>query len=813
MTLLIYLVAGAAIALVAKFLERPLDGKVLAILCVLPLLFLFPGAFSSKTILPVDQVRLFPPWNGLGATGTPRNPNLNDVATQFVPWAKAVRLAWKERSLPLRNRWNGCGTALAANGSSAVFSPLTFLMFLLPLANAFTLAAAVKLLIALTGMWLWLRELGVSHGAAIFGAVTFSFSFTMTPWLLFPHTAAICLWPWALFLAERIHRGAAASRGFWPLAVLLAMISLAGHIESAASLALFWFSWLASRRLMGERAIGAATAKLITAAVVALGLSAFFLLPQVFAILASNRFVLARKPLWSDFFSLAPHLPVWPKGVVTTLFPRALGDGISSPMIPGAAGSFPEMALGYCSVVVAIGILLSLRPGSPRNGRAVALFLPLLFGLGIATGCWPAAEIAGHIPLIKMMLPLRLLSWIALAGPAIAAAEIDRFCADLSRGRIPLLGFAVASASVASLAVSVYLHFRPLHAATGGLHVQRNALVITLLVAGAAMLATTLASFRPRALSALPLVLAVITGVELFRQGQSLYRFGSPAELFPSTPLIRFLAKQAPHYRVVGDGSAVYPNTNVFAGLEDIRTHDPLERRDYVEFLDVTAGYAPGEYFKHVANLDASVLSFLNVRYLVAAPGQKAPGERWLPVYTGQDGVVFENRQSLPRALVTPRVHLLRPAVAPSSFTVGNANALFGSRFPEMTKRDDWARTTYVLGPAEQILQNNEARISGYRESINNVSFHVSANSLSSRVLVATSIVQDGGWTARDGEGRTLETTLANGPFLAVWAPPRAGLVYLDYSPPGFRTGILLSLATLFLISVCSIWARRRNIP
>src|ERR1700687_2756410 len=174
-----------AVAAVARWIGRSIPIGLLVVFVLLPVVFLRPGFLPARTVLPVDHAVAYPPWQ-TAATPLPRNPNLNDVMTQFAPWAKAVRAAWKEGELPLRDRWNGCGTPLAANGTSAAFSPLTFLMMALPLAQAFTFAAAVKLLLVLAGMWLWLTELEVSTGAALLGAVAFAFSLTMTPWLLFP---------------------------------------------------------------------------------------------------------------------------------------------------------------------------------------------------------------------------------------------------------------------------------------------------------------------------------------------------------------------------------------------------------------------------------------------------------------------------------------------------------------------------------------------------------------------------------------------------------------------------------------------------
>src|SRR5215831_4210550 len=199
---IVYLASVAALLWVVRWVGRPIPARFSFVFAVLPIAFCAPGFFGGRTVFPVDQVRIFTPWAAPAAG--PRNANLNDVATQMGPWAKAVRSAWKEGSLPWRDRWNGCGMALAANGQSAAFSPFTFVSLLLPLAVAMTWTTAFKLVAALIGFWLWMAEMERSPASALFGAISFAFSLTMVPWLLFPHSSVFCLWPWALFALERV---------------------------------------------------------------------------------------------------------------------------------------------------------------------------------------------------------------------------------------------------------------------------------------------------------------------------------------------------------------------------------------------------------------------------------------------------------------------------------------------------------------------------------------------------------------------------------------------------------------------------------
>lgn len=754
---LLYASITLAVAGAARWLRSPIPFRLVVLLFLLPLLFFAPVFFAKRTILPIDHLRM-PPWSESYFPGY--NPYLNDVMTQFVPWAQAAREAWAEGSLPLRNRWNGCGSPLAANGSSAVFSPLSLLGLLLPLSAAFALAAVAKLFLALAGTWLWLKSLHASEGAALFGAVAFSFSLSMTPWILFPQTALLCLWPWSLFAMEKLRDPACAGRAFWLLTGVFTLWPLSGHIESAASGAAFAGLWLLARFLARDLPDARSVfAKLLLAAAIALCLSAFSLLPQIHAIFASNRFAIAGKPFWSTHLAWLPHGPVWGNGLFTPFFPRALGDGIASPMVPGTAGSFPEMALPHFGILGWAAALLVLRPGL-RGRTTLTLLAPLCVGLGAAVGLWPFAEAVSLAPGLKLMYPLRFFSWVPLAGAAIAALELDRLLRDARSNRRVLISCSLVAAGLALFAVAVYARFHGLHLAAGGLLSQKRALGAALcMLLLFALVSLLFASGRLAARrSLLPFVLSLLGAAELFYQGKRLYSFEK--EPPPrSDGLISFLQareRALPAFRVVGEGAFLFPNTNVFARMEDIRTHDPVERRDYVLFLDSAAGYPPSDYFKHLADLHDPVLDLLNVRYLLTRPGSPPPGGRWTRVYSGADGAAYEN----PRALLR-------------------------------------------VFPTE-----GGATVRAYGERTNSAFFRAQVAPGAGPSLVKTSLVQDGGWSARDERGEPLPLTRANGPFLALSLPPGEHRVALSYTPPGMRVGAAASLTTMLGLLLAAAYRR-----
>ena len=238
------------------------------------------------------------------------NENLNNITMQFVPWAQAVRIAFREGALPWRNRWNGAGMVLAATASRARFIPPCSSGA--PCRSPPPSASSRRSRFPRThgDMAVAARAAPVIRGG-IFGAVAFSLSVTMTAWVLFPHTAVISLWPWALLAIELLRREDGRA-GFWTATCVLTVWALGGHPESAASGAAFALVWLLARSALRDLPDWRRLARrLIVAAAAATGLSAFLLFPSVLAILASNRLGYWGV-FWEPHLSLAPHGPIWP---------------------------------------------------------------------------------------------------------------------------------------------------------------------------------------------------------------------------------------------------------------------------------------------------------------------------------------------------------------------------------------------------------------------------------------------------------------------------------------------------------------------
>lgn len=786
---LLLLVAGVGAA--ARFLASEIPRGRLGLFLLLSVLP-YPRAFvTDRTPLPLDHAMYVLPWMGQGQP-PPNNPNLNDVMTIVVPWAKAARVAFKEGSLPLWDRWNGCGTPLAANNVSTALSPLTLVTLLWPLARATTLMSSIKLLLAASGMWLWVRRLGASARASDFAAVAFALSFSFTPpWLYFPHSAVLCLWPWTLFLVERADDHAGRTRVVAALTAVFVFTALAGHPETGVMDLLFVALWIAARWATGGlRRPAAVLSAVAWAAALSLGLTAFLLIPSLYAIAASGRLGAMSEPYWAPILSWVPHGPQW-RAFPTAVFPHTLGNGIQSPRLPLAGGSFPETGLGYFGIIGWAAALLFLRPGSPRRRVEWILVALILVGFGVSVGQWPMAEIFGRLPGLRLLFPVRFHSWVALSGAALAAFELDRLALDLPRRRGAAWTAAAVPLALAASAVLVFRRYAPEHALAGGAAFQIRQLVTVLLALGAAAALILVLRRRPAILAS---GLAVLCGAELLSQWQLISKpLYSPAGLFPPTPLIRFLRGRPGPFRVAGAGAVLFPNTNVFAELEEVRTHDAMERRDYLAFLDATCGYRY-QYFKVLRDLDASALDFLNVRYVLTPPGGPSPGARWRLAYDGGDGRAFENANVLARAFVPERIRFVVPAAAERE-PLTDARESFGGAFREITANKNWGETAWVLADRSGEEGGGGAAISDFRETTNTAAFRADVGGDGAWVVL--SMVQDGGWSAREEKtGAELTLLRANGPFLALRLPAGEHRILLRYRPPGFAAGLGIGALT-----------------
>jgi hypothetical protein len=254
-------------------------------------------------------------------------------------------------------------------------------------------------------------------------------------------------------------------------------------------------------------------------------------------------------------------------------------------------------------------------------------------------------------------------------------------------------------------------------------------------------------------------------------------------------------------FRVIGVGAMVYPNVNAMYGIEDVRAHDPMAFDRYMGFLALTAGLqtGPEHYHPWYENASASVLDFLNTRYLMQGPYEPPPEptDRWKQVYEGLDGKIYENLHVLPRFYAVRNVIL--------EFR----DHLF---YQKLRDHNDWANTALLerldLEAKQQDRDFFAPRPGDAPVAVTRV---VESSPTSYRVqataprwsLVVSSIPAWPGWKVVRN-GKKIEPIRVNGAFLGFAVPPGSSDVRVDYSPWTWWVGVALALSGICALAVLS---------
>jgi hypothetical protein len=753
--------------------------RVAALFYALVLIFLFPVLTQDVVNVSADGLKEIPPWAYHTTDWHPINGELNDLPLQIVPWAHQVRESWKSLTIPLWNAAAGCGYPLLANGQSSGFSLIRLLALPLPLGQAMTAEAAMKILIALTFMYLYCRRRYSELGSVV-AAISFGFGGFLIGWLHFPIATAACFAPAVLYAIDLLAECVTEARFLFAVAIAVLVI-FAGHPETMAHLALFAIAYALW--------IGVTTPKLfktlIAVAVVAVLLAAPYLAVVVEGVPKSRRY----RELKVNPLSRIVGYGDW-RCAVMLVQPHFFGR---APLEKPWAPSETEPLGGYAGALAIAAWLATLVDTIVRRRfRSLEFFFALatLASLGVMFN-WPVFSHVMHA-LLPMMAHARVRLLFVLSISIQAAAMFDT-----ARRKPALIGVAAVSAFLFVLLHRVPFPDRYWYATA----------VLTMMPSVAVLALASLAILTRQRWLALALVAAI--ALELFTVGRNRNPFVPGELLYARTPLIdalQELQRNAPRnapFRIAGTGAVLYPNSHAVLGFEDVRVHDPMANQRYLDFMELVGGLEIASYHPWLEKqIELPTLDFLNVRYVAGYTATVMRDEdRFRLVWKGSDGTIYENRH------VLPRFYAVRNVVAVFDRT------LFRRRLQQLS---DWQQTALVdqlkleqpqmhddffrpRPPGAPVAKATivDAKPDAYR-------LHVSAPRWS---LVVSSVAWWRGWRV-ERNGKRIEPIRVNGAFLGFAVPPGESDVRVWYAPFSFRIGAAVSLLTL--AALIAIGIRRR---
>jgi uncharacterized membrane protein YfhO len=270
---------------------------------------------------------------------------------------------------------------------------------------------------------------------------------------------------------------------------------------------------------------------------------------------------------------------------------------------------------------------------------------------------------------------------------------------------------------------------------------------------------------------------------------------------YPTVPILEALPRDGEPYRVAGLRSAFKSNMAAMYELEDVSGYQAMRNRRLYATYPLWVG--PKESHLHnaqVTDLRRPFLSFLNVRYAIAAASDKAPG-KWRVVAADRGAVLYENPAVIDRAFVPDRVRLGVPAE---------------KIMRQMKAQKDFSRVAWIEAATEGGAGNRPVKEENgpgqVRTSRRVRGLHMEVD-MDGPGWVVVSQTAWRGWRASSA-GHDLPLRFANTAFLAFHLDTGHHLVDLEFLPRSFVTGraiTLTALVSLIAIGLFHLIRRRRR--
>lgn len=144
--------------------RHPTHAPYIALFFILPLIVFFQQTIGGKTLLPLDNLYQYAPYNTyretIGVPEIPHNALVSDLVLQNVHWKAFIRQSLNMGEIPLWNPHQLSGVPFLAAGQQSAFYPLGILYYLLPLASAYGWFMVVNLGLAGIFMYAFSSPLG-----------------------------------------------------------------------------------------------------------------------------------------------------------------------------------------------------------------------------------------------------------------------------------------------------------------------------------------------------------------------------------------------------------------------------------------------------------------------------------------------------------------------------------------------------------------------------------------------------------------------------------------------------------------------------
>lgn len=755
-------------------------------------IFFYKSIFLGNIPFPGDLlISEYKPWQtysylGYNPGSIPHKAQYPDTIRQLYPWKTQAAGQIKKGILPLWNPYNFSGTPLLGNFQSAVFYPFNLLYFLFSQPVAWTILVMLQPFFAFLFMYIYIRSLGGSRLASIFGSITYAFSLFSTVWLEYNTIGQVTLWlPLACYAIDKI---AKRSHWFWYVTLILTQASmlLAGHPQIAFYSLLFIgvYAWYRAKSII--KLIGLST--LLT-----LGISAVQLIPGIELSMHS-----ARSP--HNFSFLFQKILIQPQQLLMMIIPNIFGHPVNRTYYP--MDTFIGKAT-YIGIIPLFFLLSALR----LKTTIIKFFATSTIIILILMTANPFTFILYklNIPIFSASSPNLMTFLLTFSLSIVTSLGLDFWIKEKhSLGKLAHRSLTVvAGFLIVGIVFSLSSHAL----------IAQKAILYSFALAGITLIGFFVAIIRPKFMILVLTFLLIVHSSDLFFHFQKFNPFVPKELVFPNAEIMNELQKTAGINRFWGYGSAsIEANFATQYQIFSPDGYDPLYSKRYGEFIGSSrdgkipkgfttqtrsdATVAPGYGEKDMAEnpYRLRVLDMLGVKYVLDrtennATSQTFPPERFTKIYDQDGWKIMENKNAAPRIFLS------------SSYQVFKKNEEFEKIF--FDKGFNPTQTVLLEQSLEQTLDPPLTPDTVTLKNYESNRIDITTVTDGSRLLFLSDTYYPG-WKAFM-DGKETKIYRANYTFRAILVPKGEHTIRLIYDPMSFKIGVIISIASfIFLIGFLS---------
>lgn len=762
-------------------------------------LFLFVGIPFPADLL----VGSYLPW--LDYYRIPvQNPLISDVFSQFFLWKYLSIDAFKNLQWPLWNPYSFTGTPLLATYHSASLYPLNILLFL-PKYFGWALFVSSQTFIAALNMYLFLGLFCKNPFPKLIGSLIFALGSLMTTWLQIGTAGHAIAWlPLSFFLLEKYIKDSKIRHLIF-LVAILSLIILAGHAQITTYsiiLIICYSSILLSGK--GTKYFISHSLPILISIAFSLSLTALQLLPSLDLLDKSIR--PTEDYIQESNYGLLP---------LRETFKFFIADFFGNPVTRNYWGNLNYLEtsgfVGTISLPLLIYAYIFLNKKDKRKLFFLTLFpLSLIFIFDN-----PIARLVyqSETPLLTSSYANRALFIVLFAVSVICALTTEEIMQK--KENIYKLGKAIfwGWAAILGIVLGIMLTRQIIQTTLFNEQFIRNIDVSVRNSILPFLLITTLLAFFIF-IKNVPLLYMGIFLLLAFDLGRYFLKFNpfAPQSLiFPKTPAIEYLQKNSGNFRVGREHAEVLPpNVWLAYNLQSLEGYDPLYLNQYGKFMhflnggDLRSG-SSNRYAELSQKYHSPFIDSANVKYFI--------------------GILRNKDSSIGGNIINPKFLEAGYKVVfkdASSVILENPNVLKRTYFANSVKLqkineiEETIMSDKSFDPRRTILLSDDisiGEVSG-KGDIKILSYTpnkvvLRTETTKEELLVLADQFEEG-WKAQVN-GKDTKISRANLIFRAVKIPAGSHEVKFSYWPKSFDLGLKISLATLGLIIILSLFAMKKQ--